>query len=757
MKRRFFVFVAVALLAACGGGGHGGVTPPTGGGTPTPTSSPTSAPTVPATQSLTLTMSPSGPVTGTFPAIASGAAGSVTLPATSSGTSSATLTLQSGAPSGDPTPDARRRMRIALRGPKNLGASVTPLAYVSFSLASAVTIGQSPSFMFTFPAGTLSGYGYVALYDSTNPSRGWTEVLGPVNATGTQISFSATTISPAITLSAGVNYVFAIVETGTPLPTPTPTPTAAPTSNPTSAPTPADCPASFTSASGGAPLNITDDSGLPNAQLLVYVLSGGKWLSNDGTFDSTSPNPLPAACFSTTTGSSGTKALNVPANAGGRIYFVYVPNPGTSTIPNPLPTMSNANPVPGYAAYSANPYPWDVIEYTTTSGSIIDTTQVNNLGFPLELSVGATPLPVTTPGAMPAGAPAPCPTDGPPSQIVGVTSCNFANVFLAMEQNTQYQSLVLAQPFPAGGSTIYDLQVLAPNSAQDSSFQWNLFGNSLPSSPPASCPSTPTYGYLSCVLAAYANTPRLFTSNVPGAGTPSHGGPPGPDYVTGDNYCIGSDGSQNFIATDVGSSTTCSPSPAPTSPPYQFKINVYNFMYGTPPANDNGGVTACKANILFAQPWGLADVNNTAEAAQSGYTTGMLFANDDAFALWKALTADLVYGTALAPVPIHPAGINQSGGVTITPGTVFSTLFQDPMYDQYDYTLHKYFNSNMTYGLAYDDLYNLESYVKWYPGDPIDVRINAIPTSTSTWPASAPTPVPAPSTCPTLSAPIGSF
>lgn len=755
MKRRFFIFVAVALLAACGGGGiHGGVTPPTGGGTPTPTA----APTTPATQSLTLTMSPSGPITGSFPAIASGAAGSVTLPATSSGTSSVTLVLQNAAPSGDPTPDARRRMRIALRGPKNLGASVTPLAYVSFSLASAVTIGQSPSFTFTFPAGTLSGYGYVALFDPANPSRGWTEVLGPVNASGTQISFSATAISPAITLSAGVNYAFAIVETGTPLPTPAPTsqPSSGPTSSPTATPVPADCPASFTPASGGAPLNITDDSGLTNAQLIVYVQNGANWLSNDGTFDAGSPNPLPAACFSTTTGSTKTTPLKIPTGYSGRIYFAYAPtpSPGSTAIPNPYASMALGGPNPGYAAYNANPYPWDFIEYGTTSNAVVDTTQVDGMQLPIELSVGATPLPVTTPGTMPVSAPAPCPTNGPASQIVGVTSCNFANVFLTMEQNSQYQSLVVAQPFLG---TTYDLQVLSPGSASFASFQWDVFSNSVPSPTPAVCPASKPFGYLSCVLAAYQSSPRLFTSNVPGAGTPMHGGAPGPDYVTGDNYCIGSDGSQNFIATDVGTATSCSPSPAPTSPPYQFHISVYNFMYGTPPTEDNGGATACKTNILFGQPWGLADINNTTEAAKNGYTTGLLFANDDAFALWKALTADLVYGTALAPMSIHPAGINQTGGIIVTSGTVFSTLFQDSTYDQYDYALHQYFDSNKTYGLAYDDLYNLESGVTWQSGDPIDVRINTIPASSSTWPTSAVSPEPAPSSCPTLQAPIGSF
>lgn len=534
----------------------------------------------------------------------------------------------------------------------------------------------------------------------------------------------------------------------------TPTPTASPSSSPTAAPTPADCP-SFTPAAGGVPLQITDDSGLTNAQLIVYVQNGTNWLSNDGSFDAGVPNPLPAACFKTTTGSSGTKQLIIPPGVGGgRIYFAYAPtpSPGSSTVPNPFSGQSVGGPNPGY---TPNPFPWDFIEYgTKAQPSVIDTSQVDAMQLPLELSVGATPLPVTTAGPMPttppAGVtPAPCPTNGPSSQIVGVTSCNFANIFLAMEQISPYNQLVVTQPFLG---TTYDLQVVAPSFAGQTSFPWDIFSSSVPSPTPASCPAPATYGYLSCILTFYKNNPQVFTSKVSGA----DGAGSGPDSVTGDNYCLTSDGTANFEATDVGPSGTCASSPNPTGTPYPFHINITNFMSGVPPANDNGGATNCKTNLLFQQPWGLANVNGTKEAiaaAPAFSATGHLFAFEDSFALWKALTSDILYGAATqsGTHPIAPSG----------PGAIFTTLFQGPMYDQYDYVMHEYFDSNMSYGLSYDDAYNLESFVDWYSGDPIDVRINRIPTASVTLPQQPITPQGAPNPCPTLtpsaSAPIGTF
>jgi len=720
--------VALAL-AGCGGGG-GSTTPLVG---PVPTAA--ASANIPVGPSPATAVISGGGYTLTF-----------TVPAISGGTTatiSAALTTM--APLGVPTPSSVSRGPASMkRTPSTVGVPLTNLVYLTVKSSATLTLGSVPSFTYTLPAGVTVPSGssaYVLFYDPSQSATGWLPVLGPGTVNGQNVTFAG--VSSTFTLTAGLQYVYALVLANQVLPSPIPSPGIAPT--------PADCPSNFTSAAGGAPLQITDDSGLSNAQLVVYVQNGTSWLSNDGTFDASAPNPLPAACFKTTTGSSGTQPLNIPLGAGGRIYFAYgpTPSPGSSTIPNPFSGQNLGGPNPGY---SANPFPWDFVEYGTTAGATIDTTQVDALQLPLELSVGATPLPATAPGAMPTlpppgATPAPCPTNGPATAIVGVTGCNFANVFLAIEQLSSYAPLVVAQPFL--GQT-YDLQVVAPHSASGTTaFQWNLFGNSLPSPIPAICPANPPYGYLSCVLAAYKASPQLFTSVVPGAGPVGSG----PDFVTGDNYCVTSDGTKNFLATDVGPTGTCLSTPNPTGTPYPFHINVANFMYGTPPVNDNGGVSVCKTDLFFQQPWGLANINGTSEAIATGNANGHLFAFDDSFALWKALTADIDYGTALVTPPAgqtHP--IAPSG-----PSQIFTTLFQDPMFDRYDYILHTYFDSNLTYGTAYDDLYKLESGVTWYAPDPIDVRINAIPTSAVTLPSQPITPVGVPSPCNALQAPIGSF
>lgn len=233
MDRRFLAFVFVALLAACGGGG-GGITPPTGGSKGTPTPSPT--PTAPATQTSTASVG-STQSTVTFPQIASGASGSVTIPAAASGNGTATLTLSSTLPTAAPSPAASIIQWKTVKKPSSLGAAVNPLVYISLSVSAPISFSSTPAFSFTFPAGTLNGYAYVIEYDSSSTS-GWNAILGPIQVSGTTVTFPSLAIPPPpFALAANTTYYFAIVETGTPLPTPTPEPTATPTPTPTPTPT----------------------------------------------------------------------------------------------------------------------------------------------------------------------------------------------------------------------------------------------------------------------------------------------------------------------------------------------------------------------------------------------------------------------------------------------------------------------------------------------------------------------------------------
>lgn len=487
--------------------------------------------------------------------------------------------------------------------------------------------------------------------------------------------------------------------------------------------TPSYC-SNYSTPGGGVPLNITDDSAL-GAVLLVYVQNGTSWMDNSGAFTSAGPNPLPAACFSTTTGSPSTRPLNIPMGIGGRIYFAYAtPNPNPNILPsNPLAGAPISGPNVGW---NSNPFPWDFIEYGTTPGATIDTTQVDALGLPLELSI--------TGGALPSLAhanalPTPCPTST--ATIVGVTSCNFAKIFNAMAQIPQYNQLIVTQRF---NGTILDMQIVAPKDAVAfTAFPWNLFALNayMPSPTPTSCPASPTDGYLSCLINTYntslANARRFGTNGIGASG------------VTGDNYCATSDGSSNFIFTDVGSASAC---PATANPSLHapggvnpFKMPIQEFTYGVPPPADGGG--GCKQNILFQQPWGNAAVG-----------TGHIFATADAFALWKDMVADLNRGRMLTTSAIHPIGLtNPSMGI----------FFQDPMFNQYAWVIHNYFNANLAYALAYDDLGHFESGVIWQPGDSFNVRINAVPTASTVFPLSAPVPTPSPNPCPNLPTGVGSF
>jgi hypothetical protein len=472
----------------------------------------------------------------------------------------------------------------------------------------------------------------------------------------------------------------------------------------------------------GVALNLTDDAGLAGATLIVYITNGTSFMDNAGNFTQSQPYPLPAACYSNTVGSSATgRTLAVPNGlSAGRIYLAYATPAPSNAVPNPFAGANISGPTVGY---SANPFPWDVIEYGTTSGAVIDTTQVNALGLPLELSVTGGALPSAKVRRTGQAYPAPCATN-PPATIVGVTSCNFGLIFQAMAQVPNYSSLVVAQNF---NGQLLDLQIVSPNgSVSRTSFQWNLFALSsyIPAPTPSICPAgTPANGYLTCVLNAYNTSlagARLFQTSGIGASN-----------VSGDNYCATSDGSANFTFTDVGTVTSCASATPKTGVPVNpFHMPIQEFTYGMAPGN-----SGCTQAILFSQPWGNAQVG-----------ANQIFGTADAFALWKGVSADLNRGTMLTTSMTHPVGVTNPS---------MNIFFQDPLFNTYAQIVHTYFNGNLAYALAYDDLGNFESGLTWQPGNPINVRINQIPTAATG--SSVPSPVPVPSTCPALPINVGTF
>jgi streptogramin lyase len=165
--------------------------------------------------------------TVTFGQIFSGISGSIAMPATTSGEGPASITLQSTLPAGVPLPQSvgRRSASRAERSPADIGAFVTPLAYIVLDTSSALTFRATPGITLTFPAGVLRGYAYLAFFDPNNPGLGWNAIAGPVLTGATSVALpSALDASPALALSPGTPYIFALVENGSVLPTPTPAP-----------------------------------------------------------------------------------------------------------------------------------------------------------------------------------------------------------------------------------------------------------------------------------------------------------------------------------------------------------------------------------------------------------------------------------------------------------------------------------------------------------------------------------------------------
>jgi len=136
--------------------------------------------------------------------------------------------LTAARPSGVPAPAllARQAMQRDV-----LGANVTALAYFPMTVSATTAISSTPAFTVALPT-AASGDCYIVVYDPTSVlGTGWNQVLGPVSC-GTTDTFPSQSIAVPITLTAGVNYVFALITSGTVLPTPTPTPNiiASPTS-----------------------------------------------------------------------------------------------------------------------------------------------------------------------------------------------------------------------------------------------------------------------------------------------------------------------------------------------------------------------------------------------------------------------------------------------------------------------------------------------------------------------------------------------
>ncbi len=187
IPRSLAVFAAAAVLAACGGGGGGGAVPGGGGGGG-----------LPASSTISIAANSSAPASGSFATILGGFSATVTVPATTSGSGQITATLTTTPPSGVPA------VQSAARRPKNIGGSLTPLAYFTVASAATLSFNLTPGASVTVPSGT-SGYGYLGFYDPTN---GWTAVAGATTLVSGQYVFSP--LDSNYTIVPGTTGTFAV-------------------------------------------------------------------------------------------------------------------------------------------------------------------------------------------------------------------------------------------------------------------------------------------------------------------------------------------------------------------------------------------------------------------------------------------------------------------------------------------------------------------------------------------------------------------
>ncbi|HZY99675.1 MAG TPA: hypothetical protein VFE36_08885 [Candidatus Baltobacteraceae bacterium] len=569
----------------------------------------------------------------------------------------------------------------------------------------------------------------------SNGTNTWKTLPVAGTISGKVLTFSISRRHYASIPHGAAYYAFICASAPTPSPSPSTKPTSTPTTKPSSTPSagPAYCANYSVPSTNTVQVNIADKSGL-GAAVVMYVWNGSHWMNSAGAFAATSANPIPLSCFPGSSGArkKGTHFALPTGLAAARLYISYAVPSSTTVAPNPLAGMPPGGPAPTYGGTYYG-VPWDVVELGTTSGAIVDLTAVTNLGLPIEMaqaSPGKSPFVSGAEraprAAAPRAIPAPCATSG--AGIIGVTSCNYANIYTAMSAIPQYRNLVATAKF---NGTIVDLRIINPAKAQGA---WNFgsdwFYNPAYLAPyPTACSGVPTplaNGYLSCVLAAYQKKSRLYAT----AGS-------GVSKVSGSNYCVSSDGSANFGFTKVGTATSCAG--ITFSSPGTFAMPISLFKYGTPPVSSDG--KGCDAGFLFGLPPNNKWITSGSSKHPSKHPN--VFGTADAFAIWKGLAIDLNRGAALS-TGSHPAG---GWAQNFASPAAFSDYYNDPVYNDYAYVMHYYYDHHQSYALSYDEPGGQASAFAYVTGNALDIMVNPVPTAAAISPVSTPAPYPLPSPC----------
>ena len=373
------------------------------------------APGTPAGPSSSVSIqSGSSSATATLPAISTGHSATVTIPVETSG-SAGTLaaTLQATLPSGVTAPQSIKR------APAAIGASLSPIVYLTLTSSATVTFNSTPAFTFSLPSNTMLAAGssaWVAFYDPGQAATGWQTLLGPGSVNGRAISFAAATNTTI--LKAGVQYAFLLFTTAQTVALATPSPSGS-------------CP---TAAPSFFPMKVVNNTTI-SGPITVYVAG-----LNPTNLTYNTQNPANYCYLTSATGAAlaplpannvpipgftlpPNGIINLPPIVSARVYFAlggqalsYLSNGPSLPAPGPTPAPSGApTPTPPPAGGGPrNPSPWDgtlpnvnvpfdFVEYSwpVNSNFNIDVTQVDALGIPISFQLQSASVLGTTFGMQP--------------------------------------------------------------------------------------------------------------------------------------------------------------------------------------------------------------------------------------------------------------------------------------------------------------------------------------------------------------------
>ena len=193
--------LVASMLAACGGGGGSGSSAP-------PTAAPTQTPTgLPSSSTKTLGVNSSGSSSVTFDTITGGIGVTLTMPATKSGSATLTATLMTTPPSAVPT------ISDALRRPKTVGGTLTPIAYVTVTSSNSAEFLFTPAVTATVPSSVTSvtPYGYLGFFDpaNTSQSNNWEAIGGATTLVGGQFAIASLDADYTLTSTSATFAIFA--------------------------------------------------------------------------------------------------------------------------------------------------------------------------------------------------------------------------------------------------------------------------------------------------------------------------------------------------------------------------------------------------------------------------------------------------------------------------------------------------------------------------------------------------------------------